>query len=170
MESWFDIHSLFTLLEWIMVFSWWMVWAFCESCMHACEGTVNAFYSNSSRSAMHAFYSLICSVLIIWFRIGPDVTPSKIIDECLGMDSCRFRICHKLTCDMWVIEELHGTFMFRNSYFISPQYIGDKVDRRILIWCTYSAIVKSVCRHNQLRICSETLCRSTPKQNSTENP
>ena len=64
---------------------------------------------------------------------------------------------------MWAIDELHGTFTFRNSYSISPQYMGDKVDRRILIWCTYSAIVKSVCRHNQLRICSETLCRSTPK-------
>ena len=101
--------------------------------MHAREDTVNAFYSYSSRSARNACYSLICDVLTICVRIDPAVTPSKIIDECLGMDSCRFRICHKLTCDMWVIEELHGTFMFRNSYSISPQYMGDKVDRRILI-------------------------------------
>ena len=104
-----------------------------------------------------------CIVLITGFRIGPYVTLSKIIDEFLGTDSFRFGVCHKLTCDMWTIDKLHGTFTFQNSYFISPQYIGDKVDRRILIWCTYSAIVKSVCRHNQLRICSETLCRSTPK-------
>ena len=76
-------------------------------------------------------YDMKC--LIIWFWIGPDITPSKIMDEFLGMDSCRFRIRHKLTCDMWAIDELHGTFTFRNSYSIPPQYMGDKVDRRILI-------------------------------------
>ena len=54
--------------------------------MHAREDTANAFYSNSSRSAMHACYSSMCSVLIIWFRIGPDVTSSKIIDEFVGTE------------------------------------------------------------------------------------
>ena len=54
--------------------------------MHAREDTMNTFYSNSSRSAIHACYSSICSVLIIWFRIGPDVTLSKIRDEFLGPD------------------------------------------------------------------------------------
>ena len=66
--------------------------------------------------------------------------------------------------DMWAIDKLHGTFTFQNSFSIPPQYIGDKVDQRILIWCTYSAKVKSVCRHIQLRNCSETLCISTSKQ------
>ena len=121
MESWFDIYSLFTILEWIMVFRRWLVWAFCKSCMHAHEDTV---------------LLIRYSVLTIWFQISLDVTPSKIIDELLGMDSCHFRIRHKLTCDMWAIDELHGTFTFRNSYSIPPQYMGDTVDRRILIWCT----------------------------------
>ena len=64
-----------------MVLSRWMVWAFCGSCTPAREDSVN-----SSRSARHACYSSICSVLIIWFRIGPDVTPSKIINEFIGTD------------------------------------------------------------------------------------
>ena len=101
--------------------------------MHAREDTVNAFYSYSSRSARNACYSLICGVLTIYLRIDPAVTPSKIIDEFLGTDSFRFRVGHKLTCDMWVIDKLHGTFTFRNSYSISLQYMSDKVDRRILI-------------------------------------
>ena len=101
--------------------------------MHAREDTVNAFYSYSSRSARHTCYSSIYCDLIICSRIGSDITPSMIMDEFLGMNYCRFRIRHKLTCDMWAIDELHGTFTFRNSYSIPPQYMGDKVDRRILL-------------------------------------
>jgi len=101
--------------------------------MHAREDTVNAFYSYSSRSARHACYSSIYCVLIICSRIGSDITPSMIMDEFLGMGSCRFRIRHNLTCDVWAIDELHGTFTFWNSYSIPPQYMGDTVDRRILI-------------------------------------
>ena len=45
---------------------------------------------------MHA--TVWCSIFIIWFQIGPDVIPSKIIDEFLGTDYFYFRICHNLTC------------------------------------------------------------------------